>query len=345
MRSTDRGVAAATALAGAAVFALGMSVAAAQTYEMKLGFVTINDSQHESAKIFAEEIAKRTNGALQARVFPAGQLGNIARQIEGLQLGTQEAFYTPPGFMVGINPAFQAADAPGLFESIWHNHKALNHPTMRDKFLGLAEHANIAGVYTWSAGPTGIASRGPIRTVGDIKGLKLRVLASKVEVGYVKSLEATGVPMDFTEVLPAIQNRTLDGTRIGIVVLAPSKFYSAAKYLYHEATGYVPTALWVSKSWIEKLPAAHRKAIYDVGSELTDRTGLIGLDLINRLEKVWIDNGGEVTRPTPADKAEMLRRARLVAEEILGGDPKVKDMYALVKQAAEATRGMQPPQR
>jgi hypothetical protein len=60
---------------------------------------------------------------------------------------------------------------------------------------------------------------------------------------------------------------------------------------------------------------------------------------------VWIDNGGEVTQPTPADKSEMLRRARLVAEDVLGGDPKVKGMYALVKQAAEATRGAQPPQR
>jgi C4-dicarboxylate-binding protein DctP len=345
MRSTDRGGAAVTALAGAAVFALGMSVAAAQSYEMKLGFVTINDSQHDSAKIFAEEIAKRTNGALQGRIFPAGQLGNIARQIEGLQLGTQEAFYTPPGFMVGINPAFQALDAPGLFDSHWHNHAALNHTAMRGKFLTLPEPANITGIYTWSAGPTGIASRSPIRTIGDIKGLKLRVLASKVEVGYVKSLEATGVPMDFTEVLPAIQNRTLDGTRIGVAVLAPSKFYTAAKYLYNEATGYVPTALWVSKTWLDKLPAAHRQAIYDVGRDVTERTGLLTIDLIGRLEKVWIDNGGEVTQPTPADKAEMLRRARLVAEEVLGGDPKVKDMYALVRQAAEATRGVQPPQR
>lgn len=330
---------------GPLAMAIGACGAMAQTAEMKIGFITINDSQHESAKLFAEEIGKRTNGGIQARVFPAGQLGNIARQIEGLQLGTQEAFYSPHGFFVGINPAFQAADAPGLFESEWHHLKTLNHPALRDKFLALAEHANITGVYTWSAGHTGIASRVPIRTLDDINGLKLRVLASKVEVAYVKALGATGVPMDFSEVMPAIQNRTLEGTRIGVVVLAPSKFYTVAKYLYNEATGYVPTAMWMSKSWLDKLPAGHRDAIYALGRDLTDRTQLIALDLIDRLDKIWLENGGEIVQPTAVDQAEMLRRARVVSDEVLGGDPKVRDVYGLVKQAAEATRGAQPPRR
>lgn len=332
----------AAAMIGLASF--GASTAAlSQTIDMKIGFVTINDSQHESSKIYAEEIGKRTNGAIQARIFPAGQLGNIGRQIEGLQLGTQEAFMTPPGFFVGVNPAFSAADAPGLFESGWHQMKALNHPLVRDKFMALGDHANIAGIYIYSAGYTGIASRGPIRNLNDIKGLKLRVLASKVETAFVGQLGATGVPMDFTEVLPAIQNRTLDGTRIGVIVLSPSRFYTAAKYLYVEATGEVPAGFWVSKSWLAKLSAAHQKAILDVGRDITERTQLIAIDLLARTEKVWLENGGEITQPTAEDRAELAKRAQVVSDEVLGTDAKVKDMYELVKQAAAATRGAQPP--
>jgi TRAP-type C4-dicarboxylate transport system substrate-binding protein len=332
----------AAVLGGVALFAADAPVHAV---EMKIGFVTINDSQHETAKLFADEIAKKTNGALTAKIYPAGQLGNIAREIEGLQLGTQEGFYTPPGFMVGIAPAFQAADAAGLFESSWHHHKTLNYPPVRDKLLKLPEKANITGIYLWSAGNTGIASREPIRSIDDIKGLKLRVLASKVETGVVASFGATGIPMDFTEVVAAIQNRTLDGTRIGVVVLAPSKFYSVAKHIYMESTGYVPAGMWVSKNWLEKLPADQRKAIYEVGNGLADRTELIALDLIDKGAKIWRENGGDIVEPTPADKAEMLRRARTVSDEILGNDPAVKDMYALVKQGAEATKGMKPPAR
>jgi C4-dicarboxylate-binding protein DctP len=332
----------AASLIGVASLA-GPTAALSQAIDMKIGFVTINDSQHETAKIYAEEISKRTNGGIHARIFPAGQLGNIGRQTEGLQLGTQEVQLTPPGFMVGLNPAFSAADAPGLFESAWHQMKALNHPLVRDKFLALGEHANISGGYIYSAGYTGIASRAPIRNLNDIKGLKLRVLASKVETAFVNSFGATGVPMDFTEVLPAIQNRTLDGTRIGVIVLSPSRFYTAAKYIYAEATGQVPAGFWISKSWLANLSAEHRKAVLDVGQEITERTQLIAIDLLARTEKVWLENGGEITQPTPEDRAELNKRARLVSDEVLGTDPKIKGMYELMKLAADATRGMQPP--
>ena len=91
--------------------AVGPSLA--QKFTMKIGFVTIHDSQHESAKMFKAEIENRTNGAIEAKIFPLAQLGRNPRQLEGIQLGTQEAFLSPPAFFVGINQAFQAPDAPG----------------------------------------------------------------------------------------------------------------------------------------------------------------------------------------------------------------------------------------
>lgn len=329
--------------AAAVVAAATAGTAAAQTTEMKLGYITVNDTQHESAKYFAEEVAKRSGGAVQGKLFPGGQLGTIARQIEGLQLGTQEGFYTPPGFMVSLNPAFQAADAPGLFTSIWHQHKALNHPTVREKFLGLGERANVIGLYIWSAGATGIATRNPVRTLDDLKGLKLRVLATKVEIALVRAYGATGVPMDFTEVVPAIQNGTVDGTRIAKAVLVPSRFYSVAKNLYDESTGYLPAGLYVSKTWFEGLPAAHRQAIRETSDAVTDRTAQFSIAFNARAEQAWRDNGGEFTSPTPADRAELDRRARAVSEEVLTADAGVKAMYELIKQAADTTRGVQPP--
>lgn len=318
---------------------------AAQPMEMKIGFITINDSQHETAKLFTEEIAKRTNGAIQGRVFPAGQLGSIARQIEGIQFGTQEVFLSPPGFFVGINPAFQAPDAPGMFESVWHQHKALNHPLFRDKFLALADQANITGVSIWAAGKTSIATRTPVKTLDDLKGMKLRVLASKTEIGFVKALGATGVPLDFAETLAAIQNRTLDGARSVVLVLGPSKFYTAAKYLYNEGSAVIPQAMWVSKPWLAKLTADQRQAIFDTALSLTDRSGLIALEISSRWEKLWVENGGEIVEPSVKDRAEIAQRIATLGDDTLGTDPKVKDMYALMKQAAEATRGAKPPQQ
>ena len=124
---------------------LAATAANAKTYDMKCGFVTVNDSQHRSVEIFKEKVAEKTGGAVDVRIFPLAQLGTIPRQVEGIQLGTQECFISPPGFFVGLNQAFQAPDAPALFESQMHQHRTLNHPTVREKFLALASHAGIVG--------------------------------------------------------------------------------------------------------------------------------------------------------------------------------------------------------
>ena len=77
----------------AAAVVLAATAANAKTYDMKCGFVTVNDSQHRSAEIFKDKVGKATGGAIGVRIFPLAQLGTIPRQVEGVQLGTQECFH------------------------------------------------------------------------------------------------------------------------------------------------------------------------------------------------------------------------------------------------------------
>ena len=91
----------------AALVLAGYTGTAAAQMEMKIGYGTINDPQHA----IAQEIQKRIGGnkdmGIKVSIFPAGQIGKIPRMIEGIQFGTLEMLVIPPGFLVGINPAFQ----------------------------------------------------------------------------------------------------------------------------------------------------------------------------------------------------------------------------------------------
>ncbi len=326
-----------TLLAGLAVVATG-GAALAQSYEMKIGFVTINDSQHISSKWLKERVEKATQGRIKVRIFPAAQLGKIPRQIEGIQLGTQEVFVSPPAFFQGINAAFQAPDAPGLFESQWHQHMAINHATVRDRFARLGESAGFVALYMWSAGQSAVASRDPVRTLDDLKGKKLRVLASKMEVELMKEFGVTGVPIPYSEVLPAIQRRVVDGARSAVIVMGPSKFYTVAKFLTVTAGSYIPSGAWASKAFLNKLPVELRDTLFALGRGLEDETTALAIKLTRDWEKKWSENGGTVIPLPAADRAEFFRRAQPLGDRFLGGDPKVKKMYALLKAAAEETR-------
>lgn len=337
IQSTTR-VAICSALVAGAVSAIATVGASAQTFEMKIGFATINDSQHKSANWIRDELARTTGGRIKAKIFPLSQLGKIPRQIEGIQLGTQEAFVTPPGFFVGINPAFQVPDAPALFDDMLHQARTLNHPTVRDKFLSLAEHAGVVGSYIWCAGDTSFATRDAFKTLADLRGMKIRVLASKIEVALMKQFGAAGVPMPYSEVLPAIQRRVVDGVRSGIIVMGPSKFYTAAKHLTLTGQGYIPSAMWLSKAWLNKLPADLRQAVFDAGKKVSPLVAQWAVDLTRQWERKWGELGGTVHRLSPADQAEFKRRVQPLGDKMLGSNPKTAEMYKLVKAAAVMTR-------
>ncbi len=327
----------------AAVTAAAASSALAQ-HTLRIGMVTVNDAQHTFANRYAEELGKRTKGALTVKVFPAAQLGSIPRQIENLKIGAQGGFLGPAGFLSGITKAFQVTDAPGIYKSYWHAQNAVTDPKFRDTFLNLAKDNGIVGVSIFNYGPQAIATHKPIKRLADLKGLKIRVLATKMESRVAGVLGATGVPMPFTEVLPALQQRTIDGCRSSAAVMAASKFYTATKNIALTQQGMIISALWISTKWLAKMPKDVQDAIKTVGRELETWAGHNAAGFEARATKIWKDNGAQVVQLPAEDVAEMKRRLAPLGDEFLGQDPVTKDVFALLKGAVARASDKAPPQ-
>ena len=312
--------------------------AQAQKFEMKIGFATINDPQHAIGNKLAEEITKQTSGRINARVFPAGQLGKIARMIEGLQLGTQEVLIAPPGFLVGLNPAFQVPDAPGVFDDVWHAHRSLTDPKFREPYSKLALGTGIRMLTLYVYGPTSFASLKPIRKLSDFKGRKVRVLATKMESELVDQFDATGVPMPYVSVLPALQRKTIDAVRSSIIVMGGSKFFTVTKYVTVVESGMIPSAIFGSEIWLKKLPADLRKVVIDTTRGMERQATEIALDYGKKAEKLWRDNGAEVIRLSAADQKAFMETVRPLGDKFLGGNPKTKKMYDSLKASIARNR-------
>ena len=92
-------------------------------------------------------------------------------------------------------------------------------------------------------GPTSFASKKPIRTLADFKGKKIRVLATKMESTLVGKFGAAGVPIPYTEVLPALQRGTIDAVRSSIIVMGGSKFFTVIKSITVVESGMIPSAV------------------------------------------------------------------------------------------------------
>lgn len=305
--------------------------------DMKIGYPTTADPQHDVALRLAKLVSERTNGEIKGRVFPTSQLGKIPRQVEGIQLGTQEVFLAPPGFLQGVNPAFQVADAPGMFKDHMHAHRAVNDDSFRDKFLQLAADKGIIGGHIYTYDGTSYMTTTPIVKLADFKGLKIRVLATQIERAIVGQFGATGVPIPFTEVVPAIQRKVVDGARTSLVVAAKAKFPTVTKNLLVTNGAYITAGAWFSKVWLNKLSSKNRKIVVDTAGEMAEWSSKNSLSFVADMEAEWKKQGATVSRLSSAEQATYMTKIAPLGDQMLGGhkNEQIREMYGILKASAK----------
>src|SRR5580692_3301764 len=215
---------------GAIVLVMALTLTAAQaaedkTYVMKLGTATINESQHEWCKRFVAMVEKDSGGRIKGEIYPASQLGPIPREIEGVQFGAIQGYIGPPEFLVGVDDRFEVLSAPGLIADMAHGIRAASDPELQKLMFSFGAEKGIHGVGLWVSQPSSIISRTPVRHLADLKGKKLRVLAADMQQEMVKRLGASPIAMTLGDVLPAIQQGTIDGAVLALTVDATMRYY------------------------------------------------------------------------------------------------------------------------
>jgi TRAP-type transport system periplasmic protein len=321
-----------------AAFALPFAAQAQQPFTMKLAGIAVNDPSHAYLKEFKDRIEAKSGGRIKGETYPGAQLGGFPQMIQGVQFGTIELYMGPPGMQRGLDARMQVVEAPGLFDDMEHGQKTITDPRFRDKFAEVNTAKGLKGITFYNYGPSSYASNTPLRKLDDFKGKKFRVLATKVEIELMNRLGASGVPMDLAEVLPALQNKTLDGVRSSIVVMGAGKYFTVTKYITDVQDSMIPIGAWVSTAWLTKLPADLQKMVLDTGREMEDFAYRSSVEFDNRAAQLWKENGAEVIKLSPQDQAEFLRRARGIADEVMGNDPALKELYSLYKEVADAHR-------
>ena len=329
MRVSGNGLCgAATAICAVVVSALiGMSSPAAaqagKTYVMKLSTATLNDTQHEWMKRFAAAVTKDAGGRIKAEVYPASQLGSIPRQIEGTQFGSIQAWIGPPEFLVGVDQRYEALSAPGMFASQDQDVKVIQDPAVRSMMLGLGANKGLTGIALLPLGPSSIVLAKPVRHLAEFKGKRIRVLASPFQLEMIKRMDASPVAMSLADVLPALQQGTIDGALGTVPVFGPLHYLDAAKYITEIGQPYVNTIAVMNKKWLEALPPDLQKIIRDDATATS--IGIVPFvnDFFEAQRKAWTAKGGELISLPADEQAAFFAKTKTVADELSKDRPEL----------------------
>ncbi|MEH6834212.1 MULTISPECIES: sialic acid TRAP transporter substrate-binding protein SiaP [Falsihalocynthiibacter] len=235
-----------TALA-AGVLAMTSASVAFATETLKFAHVyEIGSPYHKNAEWAAEEIAKKTDGRVEMKVFPASSLGKEVEINEGLGIGAVDVIYTGPSFVERYYGPIAISDYPFIMRGFdhWESYRGSElfaelsegyHEATGNQVLGLVYY-----------GQRHVTSNKPILVPEDMKGLKIRVPNSPLMLMFPNAVGANPTPMAFSEVYLALQQGVVDAQENPLPTIQFKKFYEVQSNI--NLTGHILNSLLIIAS-------------------------------------------------------------------------------------------------
>jgi TRAP-type C4-dicarboxylate transport system substrate-binding protein len=307
-----------------------------KTYVMKLGTATINEGQHQWCKLFVAMVEKDSGGRIKGEIYPASQLGPIPREIEGVQFGAIQGYVGPPEFLVGVDARYSVMSTPGLVNGMAQAIRMAADPELQKMMFSLGANKGIHGVALFVSQPSSIISRTPIRHLADIKGKKLRVLAADMQQEMLKRLGASPIAMTLGDVLPALQQGTIDGAVLATTVDATMKMYDAAKYITETGQPIIFSEAFVSKKWYDSLPPDLQKVIDTDAAKAATEVEPWVADFYEKERKLWSEHGELISLPAD-EQAQMMKMLASAGPDVAKTKPGLDKAYEIFAAAAKRT--------
>jgi len=211
----------------------------------------------------SEDLSKATGGKDSIKIFADSSLGSEKDTVEQVKIGALDMVRVSSASFHGIVPESVIPSLPFLFRDIEHFRKTMYGP-QGDKVLAAFEKAGFIGLALYESGARSFYAKKPIRTVADIKGMKVRVQPSDLWVNLITAIGASPTPMPFAEVYTGLKTGLLDAAENNIPSYDEMKHYESAPVFSETQHVMSPEVLVFSKKvWDTLAPdeqAALRKA-------------------------------------------------------------------------------------
>jgi tripartite ATP-independent transporter DctP family solute receptor len=256
MRLTRRAAAAALIAAP-----LAAAPTAAQTTITLQHALPLNTSHYGvGGAAFKETLERLTNGRIRVTVQ---RNDNEREMIESVQIGTIDCTITSTGPVGNFVPAVRVVDVPFLFRDYAHARGVLD-SEIGQSLLQQFTPRGLVGVIWMENGFRNLTnSRREVHTPADVRGLKIRTMENQVHMQAFRTLGALPTPMAFSELVPALQQGTVDGQENPIPVIVANNLNQVQRFLTLTRHVYSPAVLICNPGTLQRLSPADREAFME----------------------------------------------------------------------------------
>jgi tripartite ATP-independent transporter DctP family solute receptor len=279
-----------------------------------------------------KKLEAATNGRLSLQMYPSAQLGAEKETIEQTQIGAIQMIRVSAGALGPIVDDVNVVNMPFLFKNIAHSEKMMDGDLgqeLLDKISASPSAGMIALCWMNSGARSIYNSKKPVKTIDDIKGLKIRVIGNPIFIDMMNALGGNGVAMGYDQVFSALQTGVIDGAENNPPSYVFSNHYTAAKYYSLTEHLVIPEVLAFSKkAWatlsaddqtlIKKLAREaqmeERERWYKYEKEAMDKAKAAGCEIIEITDKASFQNAVKPVWDKYGPKyQDMIKRIQAIA--------------------------------
>lgn len=212
-------------------------------------------------------VAERTGGRHQIRVFHSRQLGEEVETIAQARAGVLDLNRTNVAPISAMVPVLNVLQMPFLFRSADHLHKVLDGPIGQEILASLEPHGFVGLTFYDSGARSIYNSVRPIRTLADVKDMRIRVQQSELMVDMIKALGAVPIEFSYGQVGTALATKLIDAAENNWPsYVTTNHFKFATNYTLTEHS-MSPEVLVISQKAWQSLSAEDKKIFRDAARE------------------------------------------------------------------------------
>jgi tripartite ATP-independent transporter DctP family solute receptor len=285
-------VAGAAALAPGALAQQKMVLKATDVHP--LGYPTV-----EAVVRMGKKLEEATNGRLTVQMYPSMQLGGEKEMTEQAQVGALAMARISVGPIGTLVPDLNVFNLPFVFRDSAHMEKVIDGEIGQELLKKVSDHPtlNLIGLCWMNAGTRNVYnSKKPIRSIEDLKGLKIRMMGNPLFVDTMNALGGNGVAMGFDQLINALQTGVVDGAENNYPSYSSGQHYRYAKHYSETGHLMIPEILVFSKRIWNTLSKEDQALIMKLSAEAQQEQRKLWYEMEEKALADMKANGVEVIK-------------------------------------------------
>lgn len=220
----------------------------------------------KAMKKFVDDVKTKSNGTIEINLFTDGTLGNPKDNYSSVASGDLDMTMAGLEGLDLYAPEYTFLDAPFLMKSLKQQEAILN-SGIGDKLKAIYKKNGFTTLGFHNRDVRELAGTRPLKTLDDLKGLKLRLPGMRVYVDTWSQLGVSSTTVAMNELYTALQTKVAEACEGGYEQMATLKLYEVQPYIMETDHVYEFVGLYINNKVFDKMTPEQKKILEDCAKE------------------------------------------------------------------------------